>query len=204
MSEFLKAVKNTNKAVAVYYKAGGAFCAGIVKESDEEFVCMQFITPSGRFDGWHCIRIEEILKMDFSTNYLANLEKVYRHLGEDTREIKLSPKNVLDSFLDLAIKNKWLCTFEIGFDTLEKISGYIVQREWSAVQVKLVDENGLPDGYTTFETEDIVYAGVQSEFEEYLTVLGTINGNVGGDDPAPKKKEKKADEVDVLAFPRKK
>ena len=140
MSEFLRMVKSTDKAVAIYYKASGTFCAGIVKEADDEFVCIQFIAPSGKFDGWHCIRIEEILKMDFATKYLENLEKVHRHLGEDKREIKISATKVLDSFIDLAIKNKWLCTFEIGFDTLEKVSGYVVERNWSAVQVKLVDE----------------------------------------------------------------
>lgn len=84
---------------------------------------MEFISPAGRFDGFHCIRIEEILKVDAGTKYLFNLVKVYRHYGEEIPALKVSPKNVLENFIDFVIKSKRLCTMEIGFETLDKISG---------------------------------------------------------------------------------
>ena len=70
MTEILKRLKGTGTPVAVYYKSSGGFCAGFVHEADDEFVLMEFISPAGRFDGFHCIRIEEILKVDAGTKYL--------------------------------------------------------------------------------------------------------------------------------------
>lgn len=197
MSELLKKLKKANAPVAVYYKAGGAFCAGYVKETDDEFVFMQFLSPGGRFDGWHCIRIEEILKIDFGSAYLFNLEKVYRYYGDDPAEVKISSKSVLQSFIDLAVKHKWLCTFEIGFETIEKISGYIRSRDWNSVEVQLLDENGAPDGFTAFDLEEVVYVGTQSEYETYLKVLSSIQeGKTPPERPTSKQKGE-----DVLSFP---
>ena len=105
MTEILKRLKGTGTPVAVYYKSSGGFCAGFVHEADDEFVLMEFISPAGRFDGFHCIRIEEILKVDAGTKYLFNLVKVYRHYGEEIPALKVSPKNVLENFIDFVIKS---------------------------------------------------------------------------------------------------
>lgn len=198
MSELLKKLKKSNAPVAVYYKTGGAFCAGYVKETDGEFVLMQFISPNGRFDGWHCIRIEEILKIDFGSAYLFNLEKVYRHYGDSPAEIKISSKSVLQSFIDLAVKNKWLCTLEIGFETIEKISGYIRSRDWNNVEMQLLNENGEADGFTAFDLEEVVYIGVLSEYETYLKVLSSLGDH---DSPAPTRSADEKSGESVLSFP---
>ena len=142
MTEILKRLKGTGTPVAVYYKSSGGFCAGFVHEADDEFVLMEFISPAGRFDGFHCIRIEEILKVDAGTKYLFNLVKVYRHYGEEIPALKVSPKNVLENFIDFVIKSKRLCTMEIGFETLDKISGYAVGRDWNILEMRLLDEDG--------------------------------------------------------------
>ena len=221
MSEILKKVKGSGLPVAVYYKTGGAFCAGFVKEADDEFVCMQFLSPSGRHDGWHCIRIEEILKIDFGSAYLFDLNRVYNYYDEKIVEPKISRNNVLASFIDVAIKQKWLCTLEIGFESLQKISGYPVARDWNTVEMRLIDESGKDDGYTSFDVDEIVYVGAQSELEEYLTLLRKLNeeeekarrlkvsDKKSGETQKKDKKEaqteddknEKKDEKNVLSFP---
>lgn len=57
---------------------------------------------------------------------------------------------------------------EIGFDSIEKISGYVAGRDWNIVQIRLMDENGKPDGYTEIDTEAIVCIDTESEYERYL------------------------------------
>lgn len=199
MSELWKRVKSLSSLVAVYYKTGGSFCVGYVEGADDEFLCLQFLSPSGRFDGFHCIRIEEILKMDVGSRYLSDLERVNRHYGEETPSFKVNPKKVLASFLDVAMKNKRLCTFEIGFETLEKISGYVVGRDWNTVEIRLIDEFGREDGYTSFDNEAIVYVGMESEYEKYLETLAFLNES---GEVAPQKTEKqKKDEEEILSFP---
>ena len=198
MPELLKKLKKANAPVAVHYKAGGTFCVGYVKETDDEFVCMQFLSSSGKFDGWHCIRIEEIHKIDFGSAYLFNVEKVYRYYNETPTELKISAKNVLQSFIDLAVKHKWLCTLEIGFETIDTISGYIRSRDWNSIEVQLINENGEEDGFTAFDLEEVVYVGAGSEYEEYLKVLSSLNGKT---EPPKKQPKKNTDGEGVLSFP---
>ncbi len=201
MTEAIKKLKNTDVPVAVYYKSSGGFCAGFVRETDDEFALMEFISPSGHFDGYHCIRIEEILKMDAGTRYLNNLVKVYRHWGEPLPALKVSSKDVLESFTDAVARSKWLCTMEVGFETLEKISGYVTGRDWNIVKIQLVDENGRPDGYTQLDLEEIVYIGVQSEFEKYLEVLSSLGGGPDGGEEGEKRGGKKTADKHILSFP---
>lgn len=63
MTEMLKRLRDKKVPVAIYYKSVGGFCAGFVRETDDEFALLELISPSGRFDGYLCIRIEEILKL---------------------------------------------------------------------------------------------------------------------------------------------
>lgn len=202
MTEMLKRLRDKKVPVAIYYKSVGGFCAGFVRETDDEFALLELISPSGRFDGYLCIRIEEILKLDAGTAYLNNLVKVYRHYGEEPLPIKVSSRDVLREFTDVVIKNKWMCTMEIGFETLDKISGYAVGRDWNILEMRLLDEDGKADGYTRLDLEEIVYLGVDSEYEKYLALLSGLNGGVspdGGEDGG--KRGKKTGDKHILSFP---
>ena len=202
MTEMLKRLRDKKVPVAIYYKSVGGFCAGFVRETDDEFALLEVISPSGRFDGYLCIRIEEILKLDAGTAYLNNLVKVYRHYGEEPLPIKVSSRDVLREFTDVVIKNKWMCTMEIGFETLDKISGYAVGRDWNILEMRLLDEDGKADGYTRLDLEEIVYLGVDSEYEKYLALLSGLNGGVspdGGEDGG--KRGKKTGDKHILSFP---
>ena len=51
--------------------------------------------------------------------------------------------------------------------------------------MRLLDEDGKADGYTRLDLEEIVYLGVDSEYEKYLALLSGLNGGVspdGGED----------------------
>ena len=196
MPEIWKRLKNISTLVAINYKASGSLCVGYIQGADDEFVCLQCLAPSGKFDGWHCIRMEEILKMDVGNRYLSDLERVHAYYAEEIPPIKINPKKVLSSFIDVAIKQKWLCTLEIGFETIEKISGYITGRDMYSVELKVIGEHGEEDGYTSFDIEEIVYMGAKSEFETYLELLGKLNGQ-----PPEKTDKKQNGEKEVLSFP---
>lgn len=169
---------------------------GIVREADDEFVALEFISRTGKFDGYHCVRLEEILKVDVGTPYLDNLAKVYRHYNEPLPPLKLSSKEVLESFVDYLARGKRLCTMEVGFDALEKISGYVAGRDWDIVQLRLLDENGRPAGYTEIDFEAIVYIGTESEYEKYLALLASLNGGT-----PEKGDEKGKGDKNILSFP---
>ena len=200
MTEMLKRLRDKKVPVAIYYKSVGGFCAGFVRETDDEFALLELISPSGRFDGYLCVRIEEILKLDVGTAYLNNLVKVYRHYGEEPLPIKVSSRDVLREFTDVVIKNKWMCTMEIGFETLDKINGFVVGREWELVEMRLVSENGEDDGYTTFDLEEVVCFGVRSEYEKYLDTLYGLNGGAEGENGGQEKGKKSGDKH-ILSFP---
>jgi len=187
---------------AVYYKGTGAFCAGFIRESDDEFVLMELISPSGRSDGLQCIRIEEILKIDVGSEYLTNLVKVYRYYGEKISVPGHLSKKVLEGFADYVIKSKKLCSMEIGFETLEKISGYVTERDWDVLNIRLLNENGADDGFTSLALEEIVCFGVDSEYEKYLHILEKFNrGETPDGGGRGETKEKNPDDKTVLSFP---
>ena len=136
MSDFFKKVTKSGLPVALTGKDEGAFFAGFVENADEEFLFMQAVSPSGHFDGWACVRIEEIARADVATEYLVMLARVFEYYGEEFREPKISARDVLASFIDQAIKNKWLCTAEVGFETLDKLTGYFVEKDFDTVQMQ--------------------------------------------------------------------
>ena len=208
MSDFFKKVTKSGLPVALTGKDEGAFFAGFVENADEEFLFMQAVSPSGHFDGWACVRIEEIARADVATEYLVMLARVFEYYGEEFREPKISARDVLSSFIDQAIKNKWLCTAEVGFETLDK----------------LVNANGKRDGCTSFDFEEIVFITAQGEREKYLeTVMemlasgtesvydGLRGGAAGREKPSKKKngqdgvrQDDKPDENGrVITFPKK-
>ena len=225
MSDFFKKVTKSGLPVALTGKDEGAFFAGFVENADEEFLFMQAVSPSGHFDGWACVRIEEIARADVATEYLVMLARVFEYYGEEFREPKISARDVLASFIDQAIKNKWLCTAEVGFETLDKLTGYFVEKDFDTVQMSLVNANGKRDGFTSFDFEEIVFITAQGEREKYLeTVMemlaaespadGSRGGVSGLGGKAKQKKEterektvhpgsKKEESGRVITFPKK-
>lgn len=205
MEKLLKKMRDTRELVAVYYKSTNGACTGFVRELDDEFMLLELISPNGRADGFTIVRLDEILKMDARTSYLRNLSRVYAYYGDPPQPIKLKDKDLLLAFLDYASKNGWLTTMTLGFETIEKISGFIVGRDWNALTVRLVGENGEDDGFTRFEYEDLVSASACTEFEKYLVVLHELE-NAVVELPEKKKRanaeEKNASEGEnVLSFP---
>lgn len=224
MSDFFKKVTKSGLPVALTGKDEGTFFAGFVENADEEFLFMQAVSPSGHFDGWACVRIEEIARADVATEYLVMLARVFEYYGEEFREPKISARDVLASFIDQAIKNKWLCTAEVGFETLDKLTGYFVEKDFDTVQMSLVNANGKRDGFTSFDFEEIVFITAQGEREKYLeTVMemlasgtesvydGLRGGAAGREKPSKKKngqdvvrQDDKPDENGrVITFPKK-
>lgn len=224
MSDFFKKVTKSGLPVALKGKDEGAFFAGFVENADEEFLFMQAVSPSGHFDGWACVRIEEIARADVATEYLVMLARVFEYYGEEFREPKISARDVLASFIDQAIKNKWLCTAEVGFETLDKLTGYFVEKDFDTVQMSLVNANGKRDGFTSFDFEEIVFITAQGEREKYLeTVMemlasgtesvydGLRGGAAGREKPSKKKNgqdgvrqdDKSNENGRVITFPKK-
>ena len=225
MADFFKKVTKSGLPVALTGKDEGAFFAGFVENADEEFLFMQTLSPSGHFDGWACVRIEEIARADVATEYLVMLARVFEYYGEDFREPKISARDVLSSFIDQAIKNKWLCTAEVGFETLDKLTGYFVEKDFDTVQMSLVNASGKRDGFTSFDFEEIVYITAQGEREKYMETMmemlaaespadGSRGGVSGMSGKAKPKKETERDKTDhsgskkeesgrVITFPKK-
>lgn len=187
MSDFFKKVKKEGVPTAITVKDEGTMFAGKVREADDEFVLLQTFSPSGHFDGFACVRIEEIARADISTQYLKALDKVFAYYNEPIPTIKISSRDVLASFIQAAIKEKWLCTVEIGFETLEKVTGYFLDCDFEKVQMGLCDAIGHRDGYTTFDYEEIVLVSALGEKELFMeTVLLLTMAEI--DDGAPEKK----------------
>ena len=204
MNERVKKMKDSRELVAVYYKSTNGTYTGFVRELDDEFILFELVSPNGRADGFTLVRLDEILIIDARTSYLRNLAKVYAYYGDPPQPIKLKGKDLLLAFLDWACKNAWLSSMTLGFETIEKISGFIIGRDWNALTVRLVGENGEDDGFTRFEYEDLVSVSACTEFEKYLAVLYEI---ANSDPEPPKKKRTKEDAKDaptdenVLSFP---
>ncbi|MDD6995518.1 MAG: hypothetical protein SPH68_08505 [Candidatus Borkfalkiaceae bacterium] len=171
MDDVFAKLKKSGAPVAITGKDEGAFFTGFVEEADEEFIILRALSPSGHFDGFACIRIEEIARADVATEYLTMLARVHAYYGEAIALPKLSSRDILGSFIDQAIKNKWLCSVELGFETLDKLTGYFVERDFDTVQMNLVGASGKPDGFTTFDFEEIVFVTALGEREAYLETV---------------------------------
>lgn len=183
MSDFFNKVKKAGVPVAISGKEENVFLTGFIRETDEEFLLIESISPSGNADGWACIRAEEVARADAATDCLGMLAKVYERFGEKNLPLKISSRDVLGSFIDQAIKNAWLCSVEVGFETLDKLTGYFVDRDFERVEMQLVGGNGQRDGFTAFDFEEIVLVTAAGEREKYLEKVIALleeERNLGG------------------------
>ena len=113
----------------------------------------------------------------------------------------------------------------IGIETLDKLTGYFVEKDFDTVQMSLMNASGKRDGFTSFDFEEIVYITAQGEREKYMeTVMemlaaespadGSRGGVSGMSGKAKQKKETEREKTDhsgskkeesgrVITFPKK-
>lgn len=184
MDDFFKRMKKEGLPVAITTEREEEYFTGFVRAVDEEFVLVESISTTGHSDGWSCIRGEEIARADAATKYLIMLAKVYERYGEHPTYLKIAAKDVLASFIDYAIKNKWLCTIELGFSETETLTGYFIERGFDSAQMSLMGANGVSDGFSTFDYEEIISISAQGGREKYLeTVVEILEEESGKSKP---------------------
>lgn len=120
------------KAIAVYSdsKHTHTFILGTLHAVDENFICIHSINRHGSYDGWACISLKLIFRIETNTQYTSRIynrpsmkDSIYCESWNDI-VLMLLMKNIM---VDILLKNR------------KKIKGYIKKSQGNMIEISAVN-----------------------------------------------------------------
>ena len=136
----------------LYQNAEGKFSCGIIIACDEKYFAFQSYGPYGDYDGYQVNEIRDAIEIVTDTKYLKALEIL---IGDNRREpIKVESDNLIKEFLRLSIENEKLVLLDItNHDDMQY--AFVTAVNDNSVQLRIINEYGVPDGSATVFINDI-------------------------------------------------
>lgn len=170
MKKIIAKLLQEGKLCSIFTDNAEKFAVGYILAADGEFVLYGAVGPYGRDDGLCCLRIESIFKIETDTEYIKDMELLFRYRGE-VRRPKIAGDDVLDAVLTEALHGKKLCTVELCGSGCDDVIGYLTEIAGEELGFAMLDEHGNSDGKTIFERGSISSIKFESEDEEKIVAL---------------------------------
>ena len=175
----LKDLQNKKQLCEIYTNDSdtGKFSVGYIIFYDKHWCCIQSFNQYGKQDGTILVSIEDIIRIQTCTTYLKNIEKLINYYGKqkDAELLKLKEGDVFDSYCDFLLINKKICSIEICNSNVNDLHGIIEKNFDLGLEIKIIDENGKIDGFSTIEKMAVTSMSSGSEEEKMLEILYNIN-----------------------------
>lgn len=165
---------NQKKIVSFYCDKNNTnlHLTGYIGCLDVDEVLIYHITQYGKYDGYILKHMCDIYRIDYDGQYEKTIEKAYRINEQSHRKVDISCEGILYSLLDFAKKNSLIISLEFQDST---ISGFINKYDNDVVSINIIDDNGIINGISTINLDEIVSFGVDTEDEQYLNMLYKSN-----------------------------
>ncbi len=127
------------------------------------------ITPYGEYDGYALIKAEDIIRIDYGSEYEKCIEKLFQKTNKKHKHFAVNNDSALFFMLcDYAKENALIVTFETCGAS---ISGFIEKYSDSEMWINVVSEYGKNDGKTVVQIDEILAVFVDTQYEMKLKVL---------------------------------
>ena len=178
MRELLYKIKEMDKLISVFFDKNhpDTFLTGYVNGIDDEFVIINHITPQGFYDGYICIRIDDIICVEYDGKYEDKICSLYQAKNSNKHIYHSEEVPVKESLIKWAHSNKILVSVGV-FDT--SILGIVTQMG-ALWEIRRIDEYGEEEGISVIYEDDIEWLAVDSEEEQSARLLLAGNGKRKG------------------------
>ena len=156
-----------NRFIAIYNNKDEPtqFECGFVFFTDENFVGIFSISPSGEPNGLRIICNKQIFRIDLDNSYLKDLTQKYAELGCPSSDLsetfKIIENDILKSVFEFSMSSKRLLTVQLHNSDYDFIEGF-VDEYGDDYCILHSGENDTDDySHTIFQTEAITYISIK-------------------------------------------
>lgn len=170
--DILEKSRNEKEILSLYTNKEDTerFSVGYILELCEKYCIIALISPSGLYDGYRVIDINEIYKIEYGGDYEKKLKKLYDIKKQSHKDIKLLENNLIISMLKFAKENEFIITIELLESGLNDVQGYVKNfTRWK------INDLGQKDGLSEIDLDAITSIVCNSEDENTLEILAEIN-----------------------------
>jgi hypothetical protein len=149
-------------------------CGFFYLKSENEFV-LKSVTETGLYDGYLVIELDDVYRVDYDGQYERKLEKLYnlnrsRH-SKRVKENIFSEQNLFIDVMEMAESNNLYISLIFDNDEEEIVSGIVEEFTDEYVKLKVINEYGEFDGYTTVDIDEILKLSCDGEDEQVIKKL---------------------------------
>lgn len=154
----LKTSKNNKQLIGIrLYDNGDDFFLGFVEYFNELIIQLRKFNKDGIDDGIIILKINDIENFDFDSKYIKSYQKLI-----DEKYPEMAFKNSVSfksgdfwykEYLMEFLKKDTLIEFEINNEHV--LSGFIIEIAENDFTSKMVEQEGIGNGYSTYRIDDI-------------------------------------------------
>ncbi len=178
-NKIISAYKN-KKLIAIYSDSinPDLFSVGYVLYVDEVSYILYEFSPYGKFDGYSCNLIEDIIKIEEDSMYLNNIKRLITYYGFELKNIVIDEsKPILFAFLEFIKLSNNICSFLCSNSDIFNPVGFIKKISKRNIEILQIDENGRIDGLVNINLDNIERIVCNSNAEEKLEILYKLINN---------------------------
>ncbi len=170
--ESLKNITEKDILYEFYFDGSGRkFDVGYVLASDEEWALIELISPDGGHEGYRLVFSDEIVMLQYGTQYLEKLADLMAAKHTERKPIKFGESGLFGAVMDFVTANRFVCTVELAGERAFTEHGFIEKIGIDTFRMQLIDEYGKPDGHMTAELADVSAVTFNSSEERNLALL---------------------------------
>lgn len=177
--KILNAYKN-KKLIGIYTDSNNpdSFSVGYILNVDELSYILYEISPYGKFDGYSCNLIEDIIKLEEDSIYLNNIKKLISYYNIEINYISIDESSaIIFGFLEFIQSTKKICSILSCNSNVFDIVGFVKRINQNSVEISLVNENSEKDGLVEINLDSIEKIVFNSNDEVKLEILYNLNMN---------------------------
>ena len=169
-NELLDAIK-TGDFIEIYMDIEDMDTFGVAKilKVDDNYAIIAKVSPTGMYDGFHLIQIDDIYQINAGSKYVRNIEKLYAAKKQKHIKFDIENENLMLDILGFAQKNNFVVSVELFEDG--DVQGFVKNIKGDILSISNLTNDGEPDGKSYVKFEDITSISCDHEDAVCLKIL---------------------------------
>ena len=172
MLKSLECCYKEKKVVSIYTNLDdtNSHLTGYVVGFNNHEVLIAHISAHGLYDGFILKCIDDIYRIDYSSEYEQKIENLYKHKKQTHPNMELLnlKRDLFCALLDYAQDNELVITFEFEDNYL---SGFVEYYTDKTVNLKVISDYGYDNGISIIDIDKVLTVSVDTDDEQDIKML---------------------------------
>lgn len=172
MQRTLLSAQIRKQVICVYFdrEQPTLFSVGYVVDISDSCIIMAEIGKYGFYSGYSLIQLNQIFRIELSSEYAQRLEKLYSIRQQHHVRFNLC-KNPMESLLLFAKSENKIVTIELESSGFDDVQGFVTAIENEFIIIDQMTDNGESEGESVILTNSISHISCDSDKERAIYLL---------------------------------